>query len=507
MVETADGKLQGVLVDGIVTFKGVGYADSTAGHNRFLPPQKLKPWVGVRDATELGHPCVQENEDLPVWLDPMPGSEDCLVLNIWSPEAALSTSKLPVMVWIHGGGYTFGSGGAPMYDGRMVAATGNVVCISLNHRLQAFGFTDLSASGDERFVGSGNAGMLDIVAALQWVHTNIEAFGGDPHNVTLFGQSGGGAKIGTLMAMPVASGLFHRAIIQSGSVFRYRGLAEAEAMSHRMFSILSISPNDISALQNVPADVLLRCGNQIMREGSGTGHPAIKYAPIVDGRVIPVAPWRTGAPEGAFNIPMILGSTIDETVVYSPLEKLDDASLAEAVANSATVYTPDLARITELAPAYRRAFPHLSNSELVVRISTDIGFWKNAIHQAEMQSKTGAPVYMYRCDWKTPCFGGMWGPHGMELPFVIGHGGYGTAWDGKDTEAARSEADPDNARFELGDQMLAAWINFARCGNPSIPDLPWPQYDLTTRSTVIFNTKTTVEADPSGYFRMLVSTI
>jgi para-nitrobenzyl esterase len=511
VVETAHGRLRGVVENGVAAFRGIPYGQSTAGRNRFLPPQPLKPWAGVRDATRLGHPCIQTNPDLPVWLDPMPGSEDCLVLNVWSPEGASRASKLPVMVWIHGGGYTFGSAGAPLYDCGNLARFGDLVAVGINHRLQAFGYTDLSATGADAFAASGNAGQLDILAALNWVRTNIEVFGGDPNNVTLFGQSGGGAKISTLMGMPAATGLFHRAIVQSGSVFRYRSQEEAQAMSNRMFSILGIPSKDIAALQAVPADILLRCGNQIMNEAVGTGNPALKYAPVIDGYDLPKEPWRVSAPEGAWRIPLLLGSTRDETIVYMTDEArrsiVDDEALARAVVDGTPSYTPNKEHVAELIPFYRKALPELSNFELAVQMSTDLAYWKDAVHQAELQAGTGTPVFMYRFDWRTPCFGAMWAPHGGELPFVMGHRHYGPAWDGKDTDAARAAVDPDNARFKLGDRMLAAWANFARNGNPSQPDLAWPTYDKHTRSTLIFDRETKVVDDPNSGFRTLVRSV
>lgn len=507
LIDTANGTLRGLVGGGLATFKGVRYGESTAGANRFLPPVPTRPWIGIQDAIELGNPCVQTNPDFPIWLDPMDGSEDCLFLNVWSPEDVSAGAKLPVMVWIHGGGYTFGSGGAPMYDGGNVALAGNVVCISLNHRLQAFGFTDLSALGDERFVGSGNAGLLDIVEALRWVKSNVEAFGGDPNNVTLFGQSGGGAKITALMAMPSASGLFQKAIVQSGSVFRFRGPAESEAMSRRTCEVLGLQQNDVSALQSVPADVLLKCGDRIMDESSGTGHPALKYAPVVDGWTIPADPWSTGFPEAAQKIALIVGSNLDETVVYLEAHEDNEASIAAAAVRATTVYTPHVDRVEELLPVYRRALPNVSGFELAVRVSTDIGFWKNAIRHAEMHSSAGGTAYMYRCDWKTPCCGGMWAPHSVELPFVLGHKRYGAAWDGNDSEAARDEADPGQLRFALGDKMLSAWLAFAHGGNPSLPDLHWPRYDLEKRSTMVFDAETAISDDPAGYFRTLVTQI
>jgi para-nitrobenzyl esterase len=511
VVETAHGKLRGFVENGVAAFKGIPYAQSTAGKNRFLPPQRLKPWTGVRDATRLGHPCIQTNPDFPVWLDPMPGSEDCLALNVWSPERARPASKLPVMVWIHGGGYTFGSAGAPLYDCGNLARIGNIVAVGINHRLQAFGYSDVSANAGPTFAASGNAGQLDILAALDWVRTNIEVFGGDPNNVTLFGQSGGGAKISTLMGMPASAGLFHRAIVQSGSIFRYRSQEEAEATSNRMFSILGIQRNDIDALQAVPADVLLRCGVKIMSEAVGIGDPSLKYAPVIDGHDLPTDIWRTSAPERTRHIPLLLGSDRDETIIYMSDEArrsiADDEALARAVVDGTPAYAPNKEHVAELIPFYRKATSELSNFELAVQMSTDLAYWKGAVHQAELQSSAGAPVFMYRCDWRTPCFGSKWAPHSVEIPFVMGHEHYGSAWDGKDTDQARAIADPDDARFKLGNRVLASWVNFAKNGNPSLPDLVWPGYDEKARLTMIFDRETKVVDDPRSDIRTLLRSV
>lgn len=511
VVEIANGKLRGTIENGVAAFRGVRYGQSTAGRNRFLLAQPVKPWAGVQDATRLGHPCPQDNPDFPAWLDPMPGSEDCLVLNVWSPEQARPSSKLPVMFWIHGGGYSFGSGGAPLYDLGNLARMGEVVAVGINHRLHAFGFTDLSRHGGDAFSASGNAGQFDIIAALEWVRANIEAFGGDPNNVTVFGQSGGGAKISTLMGMPAAKGLFHRAIVQSGSVFRFRGQDEAEATTNRMFSLLGIPTNDIAALQAVPMDVLLKCSNQVMNEAVGIGHSSLKYAPVIDGRHLPEEPWRVSAPEGAQNIPLLVGTDRDETIIYMTDEArrsiADDEALAKAVVDGTPAFTLDKGRVAELIPFYRRALPDLTNFELAVQMSTDLAYWKGAVHQAELHSKAGEDVFMYRCDWRTPCFGAMWAPHTIELPFVLGHKHYGPAWDGKDSDAARAAADPDNARFRLGDRMLTAWANFARSGNPSMPDLAWPAYDQKARSTMIFDRESKVFDNPRSEFRTLVRSV
>lgn len=511
VVETAHGKLRGLAENGVAVFKGVPYGQSTAGNNRFLPPQPLTPWAGIRDATRLGHPCLQTNPDFPVWLDPMPGSEDCLALNVWSPASAHPTSKLPVMVWLHGGGYTFGSAGAPLYDCGNLARSGNIVAVGINHRLQAFGYSDVSAHGGPRFAASGNAGQLDILAALEWVRTNIEEFGGDPNNVTLFGQSGGGAKISTLMGMPASDGLFHRAIVQSGSVFRYRSKEEAEATSNRMFSILGIQRNDMAALQAVPADALVRCGVQIMGEAAGIGDPSLKYAPVIDGEDFPKEIWRANAPERTRRMPLLLGSTRDETIIYMSDEArkaiADDDALARAVVDGTPAYAPNKEHVAELIPFYRRAMPESTNFEVALQMSTDLSYWKGAVHQAELQSSAGAPVFMYRCDWRTPCFGAQWAPHALEIPFVMGHEHYGSAWDGKDTDQARAEADPGGARFKLGNRMLAAWVSFARHGNPSLPDLAWPAYTQKSRSTMIFDRESKVHDNPRSEIRTLLRSV
>jgi para-nitrobenzyl esterase len=412
------------------------------------------------------------------------------------------------MFWLHGGGYALGSAGAPLYDLGNMARMGDVVTVGINHRLHGFGFTDLSANGGDAFSASGNVSQFDIIAALEWVRANIEAFGGDPDNVTVFGESGGGSKICMLMGMPAAKGLFHRAIVQSGSIFRCRGQEEAEATTNRMFSLLGISRNDIAALQAVPTDVLLKCFNQIMNEAVGTGHPALKYAPVIDGHHLPQEPWLVNAPEGAETIPLLVGTTLDETIIYMSDEArksiADDEALAQAVVDGTPSWTPEKEYVAGLIPFYRKALPELPNFELAVQMSTDLAYWNGAIHQAELHSSAGAPVFMYRLDWRTPCFGGMWSPHGMELPFIMGHKHYELAWDGSDTDAARAAADPHGARFKLGDRMLTAWVNFARNGDPSMPDLTWPTYEKEGRSTMVFDRESKVVDNPHSERRTLV---
>lgn len=507
IVEIESGKLRGSAERGLVTFKGVAYGQPTSGANRFRGPQPVEPWSGLRDALELGHPAVQDNPDFAVWLDPMPPSEDCLALNVWAPDGA---QGLPVMVWIHGGAYTFGSGGASLYDGGNLARDGEVVVVSINHRLQAFGFTDLAALNPD-FADAGNAGILDVQAAVAWVNRNIAAFGGDPGNITLFGQSGGGAKISMLMAMPSAKGLFHKAIVQSGSVFRVRTPDEAAAQTERLFHHLGLRRGDIAALQALPAAALLQGGNKIIAGATGVGNPVLTYAPTADGRILSTDPWVHAAPTMAADIPLMVGINRDETVIYmseaarAALATGGEAALIDAIIEATTTRSPDREEVAALLPVYRSAMPQASAAELVVQISTDVGFWQGAVHQADLHADTGAPVFAYRCDWRTPCFGARWAPHSIEIPFIMGHPVYGPAWDGTDTEADRAADDPDNARLRVGRQMQAAWLNFAKIGNPSGNGLAWPAYDRATRQTMIFDRQTRVEPDPRGDFRRRIS--
>ncbi|TDD87063.1 hypothetical protein E1202_17265 [Saccharopolyspora karakumensis] len=314
VVETSVGRVRGLLREGYAEFKGIHYGEPTGGTNRFLPPKPPRPWTGVRDALQIGPQSPQVNPDLPAWLDSSEESEDCLVLNVWAPDHARADSALPVMVWLHGGGFVFGSAGAPMFDGGNMARDGDVVVVGVNHRLNVFGYTYLGDGVDERFALSGNVGHLDLVAALQWVRDNISAFGGDPDNVTIFGQSGGGGKVAALMAMEQAQGLFHKAINMSGSILRFHTPDDAAAVTARLYKELDVREGDVESLQKVPTKTL----SQFMavlgdRFVAGEPHPLLKYGPVVDGHVLAEQSWWDGAPALGRNIPMVIGSVLDET--------------------------------------------------------------------------------------------------------------------------------------------------------------------------------------------------
>lgn len=507
-VTTTNGKIRGRVTLGVAEFKGVHYGASTAAANRFLPPQPVVPWTGVRDALVLGNQCAQPVLDLPAWVDSSPASEDCLSLNVFAPEGANPQSRLPVMVWLHGGAYIFGSASSPIYRCDNLARAGNVVTVGINHRLNGFGYTLLGDDAGHEFATSGNAGHLDIVAALKWVQQNIAAFGGDPDNVTLFGESGGGGKITALLGMPAAKGLFHKAIIQSGSLLRQKDPSEATKVTDAMYSALGVRRGDVRALQRLSTKVLLDCFNQLLMS-TELPDGLLIYGPVADGIVIPPRLWDGHAPELSKDIPIIVGTNTHEAVLFIDKELFkpipDDGVLAKRIASFPVIEKASEQQVRPLIPLYRQKMPGLNDRELLVRITTDIGFWKAAVHQAEMRTHAGgAPVYMYECTWETPCYGGKWAPHGIDIPFVFGVQHYPVAWDGKDSDAARTAADPENHWSVVSKQMIGAWTAFARTGNPSTQGLEWSPYDLTKRATMMFGERSGINSDPRSDVRAAV---
>ncbi len=295
IVETASGKLRGELHGTVASFKGIRYGASTAGANRFMPPQKVAPWSGVQDALQLGVRCPQLPSTLIAEIDATdrkePMGEDCLRLNVWTPEAGHARRR-PVMVWLHGGRFSSGSGGFTIFDGANLAGHHDVVVVTLNHRLSAFGFLFLPDIGGEKYTRAGNLGMLDIVQALQWVHENIAMFGGDAGNVTLFGQSGGGDKISTLLGMPAARGLFHKAIIESGTSFKAVSREDANRATASLLSRLDLGAGEVERLMELSSDQLLAA----TAGPAAAGAAAVSFAPVIDGSTLPADPTRQWHP-------------------------------------------------------------------------------------------------------------------------------------------------------------------------------------------------------------------
>jgi para-nitrobenzyl esterase len=482
VVETTGGKLRGMTANGVTCFKGIAYAASTAGANRFLPPAPAASWPGVRDATAFGSSAPQ----LPASADPLgawygalqPISEDCLSLNVWT---AGTTGKQPVMVWLHGGAWVSCAGSAPGFDGTVLARDGDVVVVTVNHRLNLFGYIRLD-DPDDRFAQSGNAGVLDMVAALRWVRDNAAAFGGDPGNVTIFGQSGGGAKVSAMLACPAARGLFHKAIAQSCSgSLRLAPPEEAAASAHALARKLEIGRPTGAALQAVPAETLI----SLMK-----GMPPV-FRPVLDGATFPANPFDPAAPAGAGNIPTMFGNTATETTLYMAADmanfSLDEAEVARRLAR---FLRTDPAATAGIIAAYRSTMPSATPGEIMAAVTTDYIYRRNTTREAALQSAAAqAPVYTYVFDWRTPVRGGvLQSPHTSEVPFVFGTAPVAEALLG---------TGPDIA--PLTQMMVATWSAFARTGNPANPHVPaWPRYEAANRSTMLLSRESKVASDPGG---------
>jgi para-nitrobenzyl esterase len=488
-VATAAGSIRGSHGKGVYTFRGVPYAATTAGAGRFQPPAKLAPWSGTRAATELGprspqllsafHGFVPHEVEVMDRDERM--GEDCLVVNVWTPTLERGR-KLPVMVWLHGGGFTSGSGGFIIYDGIELARKHDVVVVTVNHRLSAFGYLYLAGLGSERYANASNAGNLDIVAALEWVRDNISAFGGDANNVTLFGQSGGGGKVSSLMAMPAAHGLFHRAIVQSGA--DVKGISR-EAASHNAESYLArlnLTPKQLDKLQDIPLE-------QLIKATEANGGPPINFGPVVDGHSLPTDPFDPSAPAMSASVPLLIG-TVETEVTFFPGQQMDpiDAAALHAQVKKLLRSASD-ADVDRVIAAYRAGRPNASNTDIALIMGSD-AFRAAILLEADRKAaQAQAPVYQYYFTWRSPVRDGKLRTfHTLEIPFVF---------DNVDAAQAMTGSGAD--RQPLATRMSNAWVAFARTGNPNHPGLPhWTAYDSTRRATMIFNNECRMVDDPHG---------
>ena len=488
VVRTQQGAVRGSMVDGVVVFKGIPYAAPPFGPNRFQPPRSATLWDGVREALDYGPTAPKAPYAAPFnVLIPevdIPG-EDYLNLNIWSPE--LGQARLPVMVWIHGGAFANGSGSVPTYDGTRFARDG-VVCVTINYRLGVDGFLYL---GD----GIANLGMLDQLAALSWIQENIAAFGGDPKNITIFGESAGGMSVATLMAMPGAAGLFHRAIAQSGAGHHVLSPATGQRIGRHLAEKLGVEPKR-QVIAAVPINRLVEAQQELRMEISANPDPArwgevaanlMPFEPVVDGNLLPARPIdRIAAGDGA-NVDVLVGNNADEfrffLVPVGTINIINEEMLGRAVAAYGLPVAGALA-------TYRAAYKDATPGDLLAAIATDWFYRIPAIRMAEAHARQSAgATYMYEFAWQPPMFEGRIGAcHTIEMPFVFDN------LDKKGFEGLMGLNPPQ----QVADAMHAAWVAFATSGNPG-----WPQYDLKRRATMRFDTTSEPVEDPGAAERVL----
>jgi len=478
-VATRYGKVRGLLVNSVQAFKHVPYGANTAGARRFLPAAPPESWTGVRDAFEVGPRSPQARASyVPEWM-PLTGtesmSEDCLHLNVWTPQA--SAGKRPVMVWLHGGGYTGGSPAAKPYDGASLARTRDVVVVSITHRLNVFGFLYLAEIGGDRYREASNVCLKDIIAGLEWVRDNIAAFGGDPGNVTIFGQSGGAGKVSTLLGMPGAKGLYHRSAAQSGSAVTSMRASVASENADKFLARVGVKRDALDALHTLSMEQVL------------AGLQGFQTSPVVDGASLPHDVFDPVATATSANIPLLIGSTETEVTWsvntdYTPIE--DDGALRARIAKALRI-EPDAAG--KVMDVYKAGRPNASRLDLALIVETDASAFRRGTDlEAERKSVPGqAPVYMYRFQWYSPVSGGrLRAMHCMDIPFVF-----------NTLDTTQSITGDGADRRPLSEAMSGAWAAFAKTGNPNHAGVPrWPPFTGSQRHTMMFGKEIRAAIDP-----------
>jgi para-nitrobenzyl esterase len=504
IVDTTCGKVEGLERGGVLQFRGIPY-----GHaERFRPAEAPRPWAGVLDATRFGPVAPQRRSptDMLLGIDKQHTGEDCLVLNVFTPAA--DEARRPVMVWIHGGGFTNGSGHLPYYNGTNLVQHGDVVVVTINYRLGVFGFLHLDhLVGDpDRFPGSASHGLRDQVAALRWVRDNIAGFGGDPGRVTIFGESAGGMSVASLMAAPAAAGLFHGAIAQSGAGENVLTVDEAEHVTAEVLGHLGlpVDAGGVERLLDVPVDAVLEAQTAVEvaelttrpgQEARQRGQRFLKlpFEPMIDGELLPRRPLEAVRDGSSAGIPLVIGTTADEWKLFMLQEggrELPDDQLRRRAGN---LVGGDVAQVDEMLAHYRAARPAADNRDLWSAVLTDHVFRMPALRLAEAQL-AHAPVWMYRFDYPSTAFGGLAGAcHAIDVPFVF---------DNVDVPAIDMLLGGiDDGTRLLARRCATAWTAMARTGRPEHDDLAWPGYDLDRRATCILHRDPAVLPDPEGDIR------
>jgi len=481
-VQTRAGPVIGMRSDGVSVFKGLRYGAPT---RRFQPPEPPRPWTTPARAVEYGAASPQRGRD-------EPQSEDCLFLNVWTP--GVDAGRRPVMVYIHGGAYSSGSGSSPLYDGTRLARRGDVVVVTLNHRLNVFGYAYLARLAPG-FEDSGNAGQLDLVLALKWIRDNIAAFGGDPNRVMLFGQSGGGAKIATLMAAPAAQGLFHSAATMSGQQVTASGPNNATTRAVAWLKALGLTPDRAAEAADLPAERLIEA---MAAEDPILGYGGLYFGPTLDFRTLTRHPFYPDAAPQGRAIPMIIGNTREETLAF----------MGNDPANSGLTWDtlparmgPGVMRI-DVTPepviaAYRRMHPDWTPDQVLIGATTAGRSWRAAVIEAEERAKAGAPAWVYQLNFPATLANGRTGAfHTADIPLVF---------DNVEAEGSRTRGPGAQA---VSDMMSDAFIALARSGDPNHAGLPqWDGYDLARRQTMLFDVEPRMADDPRGDERAFFSAI
>ena len=467
VVKTTSGKVSGSIDDSIFTFKGIPCAKA----ERFMPPQEPDRWEGILECTDFG-PVARQI--VPWYPDSIQNENELFSVNVWT-QGISDGKKRPVMLWLHGGGFHVGASNDPMTYGKALAKKGDVVFVSVNHRLNILGFLDLSACG-EKYAQSANVGMLDIVKALEWIKTNIENFGGNPSDVTILGESGGGGKVGTLMCMPAASGLFQKAIIQSGTLLNVMTKEKSQALGLAVLGNLGLTPGDVGKLDTIPYMDLVKAGNDAIAKISGPrlpGSPTMfGFAPSADGVVLLQQPFSPGFAEISNDIPLMIGSTRNELMNTAYAEK--DLTIEQAKERLAKVYGNKTDQYIEL---FAKAYPDYTPQDL---LSIDNAFRPFTIRTADARAVQGnAQIYVYLLAWKSPVDSASKGSfHGLDIPLAFNNVDLRQDWTGNSEEA-----------WKLADKMSSAWLNFVKTGNPNTEGvLPeWEPYTAENGATMYFD--------------------
>jgi para-nitrobenzyl esterase len=505
VVETSLGKVRGYIRNGIFTYKGIPYGDTITGDGRFVPPRTAKPWTGIRSSMHYGRVCPQgprgtwdqDEESFLFEYDDGVQGENCLCLNIWTPGIR-DTAKRPVMVWLHGGGFVSGSSQEHRsYDGERLCRRGNVVIVSLNHRVGPLGFLNLTSYG-EKYASSAHVGTLDIVLALKWVQENIGNFGGDTNSVTIFGQSGGGGKVGTLMAMPAAQGLFHRAIVQSGSFLRALEPDRSEILTHAVLDELNVSPSQVDKLQSLPVKTLVAAGDAALLKT----HPPtplvwsrvadiLGWGPVTDGKLLPHHPFDPAAPAISAKVPMLIGTTMNEFTTSLNHPEYESMSEDGVLKRLGSMYGGHPERILAV---YRAAYPGHTTFDLF-SLAMTAQVRQGAVIQAGLKTAQGTPAYLYWFTWKSPVLDGR--PrsiHCIDLPFCFDN-----------TDRSENLTGGGPGPRALAARVSQAWISFARTGDPNHEGLPhWPAYSDATCPTMIFDNECELRNNPDVKERQVV---